>query len=181
MEAWGGLEVLTNTNHSCNAYNASHCLVFPFLVDNDLVEVALAEKALAADTYAGLNASAQGAILPHVPDAATRAVLAASLEAGAWASAIVASGWTVMLLGYAGERTGRPPNATRLREAISSYDARWAGYLGLKTKFGAAAPGTYNDSFWQHPQSGVPGMRQSVDRFRGGQIATVLRRYGAKE
>jgi hypothetical protein len=23
-----------------------------------------------------------------------------------------------------------------------------------------------NDSFWQHPTSGVPGMRQSVDRFR---------------
>ena len=124
------------------------------------------KKAAAAATYAGLNASAQTEILPFIADDAARAVVAASVEAGAWASAIVASGWTVMLLGYAGERTGQPPNATRLSAAIASYDEGFRGYRALADKFGPAAPGLYNDSFWQHPQSGVPGMRQSVDRFR---------------
>ena len=46
-----GLEVLTNTNHSCNAYVEAHCEVFQFLVDGALVEEALSEKALAAATF----------------------------------------------------------------------------------------------------------------------------------
>ena len=165
-DAWGGLEVLTNTNHSCNAFAPAHCEVFEFLVDHALVEAALAEKALAAATYAELNASAQTQVLPFVPDAGARAALAASVEAGMWASAIVLHGWSAMLLGYAAQRTGRPANATRLAGAIADYDAAWAGYRSLAPRFGAASPGLYNDSFWQHPQSGVPGMRQSVDRFR---------------
>jgi hypothetical protein len=40
----GGLEVLTNTNHSCNAFVPAHCEVFPYLVNHSLVETALAEK-----------------------------------------------------------------------------------------------------------------------------------------
>jgi hypothetical protein len=164
----GGLEVLTNTNHSCNAYvEPAHCEVFEFLVDNALVEVALAEKALAAASYAWLNVSAQMEILPFVPDPEARAALAASVEAGAWASAIVLHGWSVMLLGYAGERSGIPANASRVQQAIADYDAAWVGYASLPRRFGAAAPGLLNDSYWEHPTSGVPGMRQSVDRFRG--------------
>jgi hypothetical protein len=166
-DAWGGLEVLTNTNHSCNAFDAAHCLVFPFLVDRNLTEAALAEKAAAAAAYARLNASMWADVLPHVPDAAARGALAASVEAGAWASAVVSAGWTVMLLGYAGDRTGRAPNATRVRAAVAAYDAAWEGYRGLAGRWGAAAPGLFNDSYWQHPQSGVPGMRQSVARYRG--------------
>ena len=161
-----GLEVLTNTNHSCNAYVEAHCEVFQFLVDGALVETALAEKALAAATYAQLNDTVQSEVLPWVPDARARAALAASVEAGAWASAAIMHGWTVMLLGYAAQRTGEPANATRVRAAIAGYDNAWAGYASLAPRFGPAAPGMMNDTFWQHPESGVPGMRQSVDRFR---------------
>jgi hypothetical protein len=161
-----GLEVLTNSNRSCNAYVEAHCEVFQFLVDGALVEEALSEKALAAATYAQLNASAQAEILPFVPDTRARSALAASVEAGAWVSAAVLHGWTAMLLGYAAQRTGTPANASRVRAAIAGYDEAWAGYASLAPRFGQAAPGMMNDSFWQHPTSGVPGMRQSVDRFR---------------
>jgi hypothetical protein len=56
---------------------------------------------------------------------------------------------------------------TAIASAIVDYDALWTGYLGLSAKFGALAPGLYNDTYWSHPNTGVPGMRQSVDRYRG--------------
>ena len=163
--AWGGLEVLTNTNHSCGAFEVAHCEVFPFLVANALVEEALAEKDSASALYATLNASLRAEVLPHVPNASVAVVLAASVEAGACASEIVASGWAVMLRGFAGDRVGSY-NVSAIRAAVLRYDAAWALYRGLAARFGPAAPGLYNASFWQHPQSHVPGMDQSVDRYR---------------
>ncbi len=45
-------------------------------------------------------------IAPSMPNATMAKALLVSVEAGAYASGIVAAGWTVMLLGYSGDRSG---------------------------------------------------------------------------
>ena len=162
---WGGLEVLTQSNHSCNAFEESHCEVFEYLLATNSTAAALAEKREAAGIYAALNASMPVKILPFIPAANVSKVLAASVEAGAFASAIVAEGWTVMLLGYVGDRTGEY-NRTGIRAAIQAYDALWEGYRKLNDTYGAAAPGIYSDRWWSQSKENTPGMGQSVDRYR---------------
>jgi hypothetical protein len=121
----------------------------------------------AAALYAGMNASLAATVLPHVPNASVAAVLAASVDAGACLSEVIAAGWAVMLWGYAGDRAGGAYNVSAIRAGLDRYDAAWAAYGSLSARHGAAAaPGCFNASFWQHPQSGVPGMQQSVDRYR---------------
>ena len=41
-----------------------------------------------------------------MPNATMAKALLVSVEAGTYASGIVAAGWTVMLLGYSGDRSG---------------------------------------------------------------------------
>ena len=130
-----------------------------------MVAVALAEKQEAADVYARLNGSAYD-IAAAIPNTTLAMAVVASVEAGAYASGIVNAGWTVMLLGYAGDRAGGVYNVTGIRGAIAAYDGMWEGYRGLVGKFGPLAPGLMNDTCWQHPSTGLPGMGQSVDRYR---------------
>ena len=162
---WGGLEVLTQTNHSCNAFVEAHCEVYQYILQTGTVQAALNEKREAAAIYASLNQSMWIEILPYIPNTTIREVLAASVEAGAYASGVVASGWTVMLLGFVGDHTGTY-NRTAISAAIQHYDALWLGYTGLKAKYTSASPGTYSDQWWSQPQLNVPGMGQSVDKYR---------------
>jgi hypothetical protein len=161
----GGLEVLAND--TCHAYDPMHCEVYSWLVNNSQVQTALAEKAEARAMHALVNATAALAVAPHIPNATIAAALRASAEAGAYISSILEAGWTVTLLGYEGDRAGGKYNASGIRAGVGRWDAAREGYRGMAARWGAVAPGLVNGSYWQHPASGVPGMAQSVDRYRG--------------
>lgn len=172
----GGLWQLDPTGHEgdCHAYNLSHCEVFPFLgrknADGvDSFDIALTEKRSAAAAFAAINATAYQIVAPALPRAADALGLLASTELGAYNAAIVACGWTVMALGWRGDHaTPRAYNVSAIRAAIAEYDALWRNYLALPAKMpGYILPNSLlNDTFWVHPSSGQPGMRQSVDAYR---------------
>lgn len=167
----GGLYQLDPTGHEgdCHAYNLSHCQVFPFLgATSGGFEAALAEKRAAAAAFARINATAHALVAPALPRAADASALLASTELGAFNAQIVATGWTVMALGWQGDKAGGVYNVSALRDGIAQYDALWTAYLALPERFpGHILPQSLlNDTFWTHPSTGQPGMRQSVDRYR---------------
>jgi len=167
--SFGGLYQLDPTDHpsQCHAFNLSRCMVFPFLGATGGFPAALAEKDAAADAFAAINASAYGEVAPALPAPLAQA-LRASTELGAFNARIAAVGWRVMALGWQGDKAGGKYNASGLRAGIAEYDALWRAYLQLPAKLpGYVLVGSLmNDTFWVHPSTGQPGMRQSVDRYR---------------
>lgn len=161
----GGLETLANT--TCHAYNISHCEVVPWLCNNNQIITALEEKNWAAVTYQNLNTTAFTILAPAMSNETLAKALLVSVESGVYVSNIINAGWIVMLLGYSGDHNGGNYNVTAIRSAITMYDALWIGYRNLSNKYGNLAPGLMNDTYWQHPNSNVSGMRQSVDKYRG--------------
>lgn len=159
----GGLTQLAPAPGVCHANVATHCEVFPYLYNNSLLPTALDEKATAANLYAQLNSTVVSAILPHVPDPATAAVLRGSLEAGVLVSRAVLLGWTIMAEGYSGDRSG-VYNRTAIAAAIHEYDATWVSYRQLPSRYPGL--GIMSDAHWSHASTGVPGMGASVDRYR---------------
>ena len=167
--SFGGLYQLDPSDHptQCHAYNLSHCMVFPFLGATGGFPAALAEKDAAADAFADINATAYAAVAPALLPPLAQA-LRASTELGAYNARIAAVGWRVMSLGWLGDKAGGKYNVSALRQGIAEYDALWEAYLALPKKL----PGyvthasLMNDTFWVHPSTGQPGMRQSVDRYR---------------
>ncbi len=167
----GGLYQLDPTGHEgdCHAFNVSRCMVFPFLgATAGGFEAALAEKRAAAAAFDRIIATAYARIAPALPRAADAGGLLASTELDAFNAHIVATGWTVMALGWQGDKAGRRYNVSALRASIARYDELWAAYLALPAKLpGHVMPySLLNDTFWTHPSTGQPGMRQSVDRYR---------------
>jgi hypothetical protein len=80
---------------------------------------------------------------------------------------IIADGWQVMALGYAGDRTGRY-NKPMIATAIRNYDQDWAAYRQLK-KENADCPTLYRPYgfVYQGPAyHGTAGIGASVDRYR---------------
>ena len=73
-----------------------------------------------------------------------------------------------MALGWQGDKAGGKFNLSGLRAGIVEYDALWRAYLQLPAKLpGYVLPTSLmTDTFWVHPSTGQPGMRQSVDRYR---------------
>jgi hypothetical protein len=172
----GGLEQLANT--SCHAADPAHCDTFGYLYNASLMGAALAEKDGAVAAYEALNATTWASVLPAVPNATFAAVLAASLETGLRVARLIAAGWHVMALGYAGDRGGGVYNVTALRAAIATYDAVRAAYYALPARYPAGLlPANYlmNDTYWEHPSSGQAGMKGSVDRYRGLLLPQVPR------
>ena len=172
----GGLWQLDPTGHEgdCHAYNLSHCEVFPFLGQTNAFDAAIAEKRSAAVAFAAVNETAYSVVAPALPKAADALGLLASTELGAYNAAIVAAGWTVMAWGWRGDHSSpKTYNVTAIKNAIIEYDSLWKNYLMLPSKLpGYVLPSSLmNDTFWVHPTSGQPGMRQSVDAYRNISIA----------
>lgn len=162
----GGLEQLANT--TCHAYNVTHCETFPWLYNNSLLDVALAEKDGAVDAYRDINSTVWSSVMPYIGNSTIQTALAASVEAGVRVSQLIAAGWHVMALGYAGDRAGGVYNVTALRQAIATYDTVRAAYISFPSNYPPnLAPGLMSDRFWEHPTSGAGGMGQSVDQYRG--------------
>ena len=144
----------------------THCQTFPYLYNTSQLDVALAEKDAAAATYTQLNATAVEVVVPAMPNATYARSLRASFEAGVRISQLIAVGWRVMALGYAGDRGGGAYNVTALRGAIALYDQLYADYHAFPATYPPGiAPGLMNASYWQHPGSG-PGLAASVDKYR---------------
>jgi hypothetical protein len=159
----GGLEQLAN--NTCHAAYPQHCQVFQWLLANDAVLDALAEKQAAADAMAAVNASLFRDVAPWVPNATVAASLRASAENGAFVSAIVAAGWQVMLWGFVGQQTG-VWNQSAIDAGIAAYDALMAQYAALPARYPPLiAPGLMNTSHWGTSLT-TPGMDQSIDIFR---------------
>lgn len=165
LDGVGGLEQLAN--NTCNAALPSHCELLPWLVAHGQLDAAVAEKAAAAATYAALNTTAHQDIAPAFSNTTLARAFLASVEAGAWFSAAVAGGWAAMLYGWAGDASGGATyNVSAIRAGIAAFDAARIEYEALPKKYGSLAPGLMNFTHWQHATSGVPGMAQSVDRYR---------------
>lgn len=100
-----------------------------------------------------------------------------------------------MAWGWLGDHSTPPGqyNVTALRTAIAAYDALWEGYFALPARHPgyitnaslsetrrARREGdceftfllafdptpTVTDLYWEHPNSGQPGMRASVNQYR---------------
>jgi len=168
--SFGGLYQLDPSSHpsTCHAYNLSHCMVFPFLGSTKGgFDAALAEKEAAAASFSSINDTAYSVIAPALSTPLAHALLA-STELGAFNAAIASVGWRVMALGWQGDKAGGVYNVSGIRESIAQYDSLWKAYEALPNKLpGYVLPESLmNDSFWVHPSTGQPGMRQSVDAYR---------------
>jgi hypothetical protein len=165
----GGLYQLDPTGHEsdCHAYNITHCMVFPFLGETNGFEAALQEKNEAANMFAEINSTAYSIVAPAIPRIEDAQALLASTELGAYNAKIVATGWTVMAFGWRGDKTGKY-NVSAIQDGIKLYDLLWTDYLALPLKLPGyvLSNSLLNDTFWVHPNSGQPGMRQSIDRYR---------------
>jgi hypothetical protein len=164
----GGLWQLDPTGHEsdCHAFNLSHCMVFPFLGQTNGFDAALAEKRAAAAVFDEINQTAYTLVAPSLRKDDAMGLLA-STEIGAYNANIVATGWTIMALGWQGDKSGKY-NVTAIREEIQQYDNLWNQYLSLPERFPQyILPNSLlNDTFWVEPSSGQPGMRQSIDKYR---------------
>ena len=75
-----------------------------------------------------------------------------------------------MAWGWLGDHSTPPGqyNVTAIRAAIAAYDALWEGYFALPARHPGYVTNAslMTDLYWQHPNSGQPGMRASVDQYR---------------
>ena len=137
---------------------------FDLLLEQDLLEPVLAEKALAAavwDSIVDLSAQIQ------FPDPETGAYVRGSAEYGQLKYHIIAAGWEVMLRGYAAEKHQTPfPHG--LSATLARYDSLWVAYRSLPGRFPQCASLYQPYAFrYQRPhyQDSV-GMHSSVAYYR---------------
>ena len=129
------------------------------------VEKALAEKAEAVAIWRRIEALAKTL---DVPDAATKAFILTSCTYGRIKYEIIANGWTVMLLGMTGDKTGLYAKP-RMAEAIASYDRLWEAWERLEASSPSCATIYMNHYCRYVSQKGMfpaPGMHDSVSKYR---------------
>lgn len=103
-----------------------------------------------------------------VPDAATENYIRVSSSYGYLLHGIIAEGWKVMALGFAGDKT-KHYDKERMKQAIVNYDAYWAAYKKLKEENPACATlyKPYAFVYIAPEYHGRQGIKASVDKYRG--------------
>jgi hypothetical protein len=142
---------------------------FERIIKDGKVEEALAEKAEAVAIWQRIEALAQQLVLP---DEQTKEFIVTSATYGRISYAVFEQGWTVMLLGYVGDKSGEYERE-RIAKAIAAYDRLWEEWRTLKAT-NPSCPPIYRDTFigWSYPDWGVvchedrPGIGASVDKYR---------------
>lgn len=136
---------------------------FADIVATGTIEPILAEKDEAVRTWRRIEHLGRRTA---IPDAATRHFAAVSTTYGRIKYDVIRQGWTIILLGMAGDASGQYDRA-RMRNAIRQYDALWVEWNALQRD--PLCPTLYRPYAFNYP--GPPyqrtdGMKASVDRYR---------------
>jgi hypothetical protein len=103
-----------------------------------------------------------------MPNSETQEFVETSCTYGRIKHEIIAKGWTVMLLGMAGDKTGHY-DKPRMSAAIASYDHLWEAWKQLEASSPSCAT-TYKNHYCRYvSQQGMfpaSGMQDSVDTYR---------------
>ena len=138
---------------------------FKRFIQRHKVEEVLAEKARAVEIWRRIEALAREI---HPPDRAAAEFIRTSCTYGRIKYEIIEKGWNVMLLGLAGDETGRYDKA-RMARAIAAYDRLWEEWKALARTSPSCAT-IYENHYCRFvPQKGMfpaPGMDDSVKRYR---------------
>ncbi len=138
---------------------------FEALRRRNRVEEALAEKKEAAAVWEQIEALSRRV---HFKDSATTEFVRTSCAYGRIKYGIFYEGWTVMLLGWLGDQSGRYDTA-RMAAAILDYDRLWKEWRALKAAHPSCAT-IYSPDYCRFlPQKGMfpaPGMKASMDPYR---------------
>ncbi|MCP4376791.1 MAG: hypothetical protein GY794_11525 [bacterium] len=138
---------------------------FNGFIKRNQVDKALAEKAEAVTIWRRIEALAKQIDLP---DAATKEFIVTSCTYGRIKYEIIANGWTVMLLGMVGDKTGQY-DKPRIAAAIKTYDKLWDEWKKLE-KSSPSCASIYKNHFcsYVHRKGAVPasGMNDSVNKYR---------------
>jgi len=129
------------------------------------VDNALAEKAKAVAIWRRIEALAKQI---NVPDPATKEFIVTSCTYGRIKYEIIEKGWTIMLLGIAGDKTGQY-DKPRIAGAITSYDRLWDEWKQLE-KFSPSCATIYKNHYCRYvSQKGMfpaSGMNDSINKYR---------------
>ncbi|MCP4376789.1 MAG: hypothetical protein GY794_11515 [bacterium] len=138
---------------------------FNGFIKRNLVDKALAEKAEAVAIWRRIETLAKQIDLP---DAATKEFVVTSCTYGRIKYEIIANGWTVMLLGMVGDKTGQY-DKPRIAAAIKTYDKLWDEWKKLEKSSPSCAT-IYKNHYCRYvSQKGMfpaPGMNDSVNKYR---------------
>ena len=142
---------------------------FERIIKDGKVEEALAEKAEAVAIWQRIEALARQLDLPNKQ---TKEFIVTSATYGRISYAIFEQGWTVMLFGYLGDKSGTH-DRERIAKAIAAYDRLWDEWRTLKAA-SPSCPTIYRDTFigWSYHDWGTvchkdrPGIGASVDKYR---------------
>jgi len=126
-------------------------------VTNNLVAEALAEKAEAVADWKRIEVLAHEI---HFADPQTQAFVETSCAYGRIKYSIFEQGWTILLYGQMGDRSGHH-DCDRLSSAIARYDDLWKEWRALKEAH-PECPTLYKDLAFQDK----PGLGAAVDKYR---------------
>ena len=140
---------------------------FDYAIENDKVNEVIAEKQEAVSIWKEMEGLA-GKI--NMDDAGNQEYLKVSTTYGRIKYEIVEKAFTVMLLGYQGDKSG-DYEKEKIRKAIKSYDALWVEWKQLKENNISCATLYYPDAF-NIDEKGVSGdqangLGSSIDKYRG--------------
>lgn len=142
---------------------------FDRIIKDDKVEEALAEKSEAVAIWRRIEALSRQLDLP---DEQTREWIITSATYGRINHAVFEQGWTIMLLGYLGETTGKV-DRVKVAKAIAEYDRLWDEWRALKASSPSCATIGRNTYIgWSYHDWGTvchedrPGIGASVDKVR---------------
>lgn len=127
-EFLSGIDSLPEPN--AGPFASEGCLyrAFSTLYQQGLLSKAVTEKYEAVKLSAEIEALSKTIILPSKAD---QQYLVISARYGALLHQIIATGWDIMALGFAGDRTGKYDHA-RLTTLLQQYDQAWANFQQLK-------------------------------------------------
>ncbi len=132
-----------------------------FIIEHDLADEALKEKAQAVDLWGEISKLAKEI---HWPAGQRWDCVKTSVEYGRLLFEIVHQGWRVLIAGRKGEKTGEFDKA-ELKDAIGRYDALWVQYRALGELPSCAS--LYEGVYLNLPGSPpVVGLNEAVDHYR---------------
>ncbi len=140
---------------------------FDYLIRENKVEMAIREKQEAVGIWRKMEELAQKI---RMDDPENEEYLRVSVTYGRIKYEIIANGFTAVLLGYRGDKTGHYEKK-RIRQAIARYDELWKEWRKLRKEHPSCATLYEPNAFHidQHGVTGDPehGLEKRISKYRG--------------
>jgi hypothetical protein len=137
---------------------------FDQIIEQGNIENVLTEKANAVNIWRRIETLSRQL---EVPDKSLKEFIVTSCTYGRINYEIFEKGWTIMLLGYFGDRTGKYA-VRRIADALVAYDRLWDQWRQLRKNSPSCAT-ISRDTYigWSPVHSeNLPGIKDSVNKYR---------------